>query len=154
MTLQPVIITPPMVGSYHPDLGDKAEDEMIERGDLAGALLFRTLDEMRDSAPFRQRGIPFLVVNRLLPETSLNYVGADHLKWFHCGSHLLQSFTGESACSWAAPNTSATSIPEGLSRRHTAAGVDADPGGYESNSTWMADTPHPKADGRAKRPRP
>jgi len=49
-----------MVGSYHPDLGDKAEDEMIERGDFAGALLFRTLDEMRDSAPFRQRGNTFL----------------------------------------------------------------------------------------------
>ena len=56
-----------MVGSYHPMLGDKAEDEMIARGDFAGALLFRTLDEMRDTAPFRQRGIPFLVVNRLLP---------------------------------------------------------------------------------------
>jgi hypothetical protein len=68
MTLPPPItITRPWVGSYHPTLGDKAEDEMIARGDFAGALLFRTLDEMSDTAPFRQRGIPFLVVNRLLP---------------------------------------------------------------------------------------
>ena len=80
-----------MVGSYHPMLGDKAEDEMIARGDFAGALLFRTLDEIRDTAPFRERGIPFLVVNRLLPETSLNYVGADHLKvGFTAASYLLQ----------------------------------------------------------------
>jgi LacI family transcriptional regulator len=69
-----------MIGSYHPNLGNKAEDEMIARGEFAGALLFRTLDEMRDSEPFRASNKPFLIVNRLLPGTSLNYVGTDHLK--------------------------------------------------------------------------
>lgn len=69
-----------MVGSYNPKLGTKAEDEMIERREFAGALLFRTRDDIADSEPFRRRGIPFLIVNRLLPGTSLNYIGADHSK--------------------------------------------------------------------------
>ncbi len=68
-----------MIGSYNPASGEKAEDEMIRRGDFAGVLLFRTRDELRDSEPFRRHGIPFLVVNRLLPATSLNYIGPDHL---------------------------------------------------------------------------
>ena len=80
-----------MVGSYHPQLRDKAEDEMIVRGDFAGALLFRTRDELGDSAPFLEHNVPFLVVNRLLPETSLNYIGADHLKvGFTAANYLLQ----------------------------------------------------------------
>lgn len=80
-----------MVGSYDPELGDRAEDEMIARGDFAGVLLFRTRDELGDSAPFRARGIPFLIVNRLLPETSLNYIGADHLKvGYEAAAYLLQ----------------------------------------------------------------
>ena len=41
--------------------------------------MFRTRDELSDSGPFREHNIPFLVVNRILPETSLNYIGADHL---------------------------------------------------------------------------
>jgi Bacterial regulatory proteins, lacI family len=54
-----------------PELRDKTEDEMIARGDSAqalGALLCRT------------RAMPFLVVNRIGPETALDDVGADHVK--------------------------------------------------------------------------
>src|SRR4029079_12453864 len=81
-----------MVGSYHPQLGDKAEDEMIARSDFAGALLFRTRDEVRDAEPFRQRDIPLLIVNRLLPGTSLNYIGVDHLNvGFTAAEHLLKN---------------------------------------------------------------
>ncbi|HEY7211890.1 MAG TPA: LacI family DNA-binding transcriptional regulator [Bryobacteraceae bacterium] len=69
-----------MVGAYHPELAGKVEDRMIQAREFAGALLFRTRDEIRDSEPFRKLGIPFLVVNRLLPETSLNYIGPDHRK--------------------------------------------------------------------------
>lgn len=69
-----------MAGSYNPVPAGKAEDEMIRRGDFAGVLLYRTRDELRDSEPFRRHGIPFLVVNRLLPETSLNYIGPDHFQ--------------------------------------------------------------------------
>ncbi len=80
-----------MVGSYHPQLGTKTEDEMIAQQEFGGALLFRTSDEMRDSEPFRQHNIPFLVVNRLLPETSLNYIGPDHAKiGFAAAEHLLR----------------------------------------------------------------
>jgi LacI family transcriptional regulator len=80
------------VGSYRPDLGTKAEDEMIRRGEFAGALLFRTRDEARDTEPFRKLGIPFLVVNRLLPETQFNYIGPDHKKvGLMAANHLLES---------------------------------------------------------------
>jgi DNA-binding LacI/PurR family transcriptional regulator len=80
-----------MVGSYHPQLGEKAEDEMIARSEFAGALLFRTRDEIRDAEPFRKRNIPLLIVNRLLPGTSLNYIGVDHLNvGFTAAEHLLK----------------------------------------------------------------
>ena len=80
-----------MVGSYQPDLGSKAEDEMIRRGEFAGALLFRTRDEARDTEPFRTLGIPFLVVNRLLPETGFNYIGPDHKKVsLMAANHLIE----------------------------------------------------------------
>lgn len=79
-----------MAGSFNPVPGAKVEDEMIRRGDFAGVLLFRTRDELGDSEIFRRQGIPFLVVNRLLPDTPLNYIGPDHL---HAGvlatEHLL-----------------------------------------------------------------
>jgi DNA-binding LacI/PurR family transcriptional regulator len=71
-------------------LGDKAEDEMIARSEFAGAVLFRTRDELRDSEPFRKHNIPFLIVNRLLPGSSLNYIGVDHLNvGFTAAEHLL-----------------------------------------------------------------
>ena len=80
-----------MVGAYNSNLGEKAEDEMIARGEFAGALLFRTKDEMHDSEPFRSHDIPFLVVNRVLPDSSLNYIGPDHLKiGYVAAEHLLQ----------------------------------------------------------------
>lgn len=80
-----------MVGSYHPQPRDKPEDEMIKHGEFAGALLFRTGDEINDSVPFRQHKIPFLIVNRLLPETSLNYIGPDHMKiGFTAAEHLVK----------------------------------------------------------------
>lgn len=80
-----------IVGSYNPTLGDRAEDGMLLRGDFAGALLFRTKDEIRDSEPFRKLNVPFLIVNRLLPETSLNYIGPDHFKaGYTAAEHLLQ----------------------------------------------------------------
>jgi DNA-binding LacI/PurR family transcriptional regulator len=81
-----------MFGCYNPELGDKVEDQMIKAREVAGALLFRTKDEIRDSEPFRRLNIPFLVVNRLLPETSLNYIGPDHRKVASSAArHLLQS---------------------------------------------------------------
>jgi DNA-binding LacI/PurR family transcriptional regulator len=147
-----------MVGSYHPMLGDKAEDEMIARGDFAGALLFRTLDEMRDSAPFRERGIPFLVVNRLLPGTSLNYVGADHLKvGFTAASNLLQC--GYRRIGLLLGSTQYVSHRlnlQGFHDAHSAAGVEADPalvteielnmdGGYAATRKLMGDRKHPEA---------
>jgi LacI family transcriptional regulator len=147
-----------MVGSYHPELGDKAEDEMIERGDFAGALLFRTLDEIRDSAPFRQRGIPFLVVNRLLPETSLNYVGADHLKvGFTAASHLLQCGYRRIGLLLGSPQyVSHRLYLKGFHDAHAAAGVDADPalvteielnmdGGYAGTRKLMEGRKRPEA---------
>ena len=81
-----------MVGSYDRELSQKTEDEMIARGEFAGALLFRTKDEAPDSEPFRRHKIPFLIVNRLLPNTSLNYIGPDHLKVaISAVEHLLRS---------------------------------------------------------------
>ena len=139
-----------MVGSYHPQLGKKAEDEMIERAEFAGALLFRTRDEMRDSEPFRKRGIPFLIVNRLLPGASLNYIGADHLKvGFSAAEHLLK-------CRYRRIGLLAGNIryvshklyQEGFEEAHAAAGVAIDPalmteielnveGGYEGTRRLM-----------------
>jgi len=66
------------VGAFHPDLRNSAEDRMIVDRQFAGVLLFRTRDDMEDSRPFRERGIPYIVVNRLLPDTPIHYVGVDH----------------------------------------------------------------------------
>jgi len=147
-----------MVGSYHPDLGDKAEDEMIARGDFAGALLFRTLDEMRDSAPFRERGIPFLVVNRLLPETSLNCIGADHLKvGFTAANYLLQCGYRRIGLLLGSPQyVSHRLYRKGFHEAHAGAGVDPDPdlvteielnmhGGYAATRTLMESRRRPEA---------
>src|SRR3984957_13118817 len=67
-----------MVGAFSPGLGDRAEDRMILDREFAGVLLFRTRDEEEDSKPFRDHGIPYIVVNRLLPGTAIHYVGVDH----------------------------------------------------------------------------
>ena len=67
-----------MVGAFSPNLGDRAEDRMILDREFAGVLLFRTRDEEQDSKPFRDHNIPYIVVNRLLPGSSIHYVGVDH----------------------------------------------------------------------------
>lgn len=67
-----------MVGAFNPDLRDRTEDRMIAERQFAGVLLFRTKDELEDSLPFREKGIPYIVVNRLLPEMPIHYVGVDH----------------------------------------------------------------------------
>jgi len=67
-----------MVGAFHPELHDRVEDRMILERRFAGVLLFRTRDEDQDSRPFRDHGIPYIVVNRLLPEKPIHYIGVDH----------------------------------------------------------------------------
>lgn len=67
-----------MVGAFNPDLGDRIEDRMILEHRFAGVLLFRTRDEDHDSRPFRDHGIPYIVVNRLLDGMPIHYVGVDH----------------------------------------------------------------------------
>lgn len=146
------------VGSYHPALGNKAEDEMIARGDFAGALLFRTLDEPRDSAPFRERGIPFLVVNRLLPETGLNYIGTDHLKVGRtAASHLLQCGYRRIGLLLGNPQYASHRLYlKGFEEAHAAAGVSPDAalvaeielnmeGGYEATRRLMEGKRRPEA---------
>ena len=147
-----------MVGSYHPALGGKAEDEMIARGDFAGALLFRTLDEMRDSAPFRERGIPCLIVNRLLHDTPLNYVGADHLKvGFSAASYLLQcGYRRIGLILGSTRYVSHRLYHQGFLDAHAAAGLAVDPamvtetelntgGGYVATQTLMERPGRPEA---------
>lgn len=117
-----------MVGSYHPQRGQKAEDEMIARREFAGALLFRTRDELRDSEPFRRHGIPFLIVNRLLPGTSLNYVGADHLKvGYAAAEHLLKCrYRRIGLLSGNTRYISHRLSQQGFEEAHAAAGVTHD----------------------------
>lgn len=67
-----------MVGAFNPELRDRIEDRMILERQFAGVLLFRTRDELGDSQPFRKNGIPYIVVNRLLPDMPIHYVGVDH----------------------------------------------------------------------------
>jgi LacI family transcriptional regulator len=67
-----------MAGAFHPDLRDRTEDRMIRERQFAGVLLFRTREEMEDSRPFREHGIPCIVVNRLLPSEGVHYIGVDH----------------------------------------------------------------------------
>jgi DNA-binding LacI/PurR family transcriptional regulator len=147
-----------MLGSYHPRLGNKTEDEMIARREFAGALLFRTLDEMRDSQPFRERNIPFLVVNRLLPGTPLNYIGPDHLKVAETATdHLLES--GYRRIGLLAGNTRYSShqaYQQGFQQAHAAAGLAVDPswvteielnleGGYAGTQRLMELKSRPEA---------
>ena len=147
-----------MVGSYDPDLRDKAEDEMIARGDFAGVLLFRTRDEFSDSAPFRARGIPFLIVNRLLPETSLNYIGVDHLKvGFEAADHLLKcGYRRIGLLLGLQQYMSHRMYLKGYQDAHAAAGAAVDPAliveielnpesGYGATRQLMARKNHPEA---------
>lgn len=67
-----------MVGAFNPRLQDRAEDRMILERQFAGVLLFRTRDEDEDSRVFRDHGIPYIVVNRLLPGMPIHYIGVDH----------------------------------------------------------------------------
>lgn len=118
-----------MVGSYDREPGGRTENEMIARGEFAGALLFRTSDEIRDSEPFQEHHVPFLVVNRLLPETSLNYIGLDHLKvGFTAAQHLLEN--GYRRIGLLVGKTSYAShklYQQGFHQAHTAAGIKPDP---------------------------
>jgi DNA-binding LacI/PurR family transcriptional regulator len=147
-----------MVGSYHPQLGDKAEDEMITRQEFAGALLFRTRDEMRDSEPFRKHDIPFLIVNLLLPGTPLNYIGPDHLKvGFTAAEHLLKSRYRRIGL--LVGNTRYVShrlYQQGFEQAHASAGLGVHPtlvaemeltveGGYEGTRRLMELSPPPEA---------
>jgi DNA-binding LacI/PurR family transcriptional regulator len=118
-----------MVGAYNHQLGEKAEDEMIVRGEFAGALLFRTKDEMQESEPFRTHNIPFLIVNRVLADSSLNYIGPDHLKiGYVAAEHLLQC--GYRRIGLLLGRTCYMShrlYQEGFRQAHAAAGVALDP---------------------------
>lgn len=67
-----------ILGAYSPSLDQTTEDGLLAARDFAGVLVFRTRNEHADTEPFRRLGIPFVVVNRLLPETKLNYIGVDH----------------------------------------------------------------------------
>ena len=147
-----------MVGSYHPSLREKAEDEMIARGDFAGALLFRTRDDLSDSEPFREHKVPFLIVNRLLPETSLNHIGADHLKvGFTAASHLLQCGYRRIGLLLGIPHyVSHRLYLKGFHDAHAAAGVVPDPsltaeielnmdGGYAGARKLMERADRPEA---------
>lgn len=147
-----------MVGSYHPDLGSKVEDQMIQAHEFAGALLFRTKDEIRESEPFRRLHIPCLVVNRLLPETSLNYIGPDHRKvGLVAARHLLES--GYRRIGLLLGRTDYAShrlYREGFYDAHAAASVPVDPaliteielnvqGGHEGAGRLIECSPRPEA---------
>jgi len=147
-----------MVGSYNPQPAAKVEDDMIAHREFAGALLFRTKDEIRDSQPFREAGIPCLIVNRLLPETSLNYIGPDHLNIaFTAAEHLLRS--GYRRIGLLVGKTSYAShrlYQEGFHRAHSTAGVAVNPkliteielnveGGHAGTRQLAEQSPRPEA---------
>jgi LacI family transcriptional regulator len=113
---------------------------------------------MLDSEPFRRRGIPFLVVNRLLPDTSLNYIGADHLKvGFTAASYLLQCGYRRIGLLLGSPQyISHRLYLKGFEEAHAAARVDADPalvaeielnadGGYAATRKLMSLRKRPEA---------
>jgi DNA-binding LacI/PurR family transcriptional regulator len=147
-----------MAGSYNPALGERAEDGMLLRGDFAGALLFRTKDEVRDSEPFLRLNIPFLIVNRLLPDTSLNYIGPDHFRvgymaaehLLHCGYRRIGLLSGK------APYASHRLYRSGFQQAHADSGVPVDPaliveielnaeGGYAGAAALIERTKRPDA---------
>lgn len=79
-----------ILGAYSPTLDQTTEDRMLANREFEGVLLFRTKNEEADSEPFRRLGIPFIIVNRLLAETRLNYIGVDHrLAALTAAEHLL-----------------------------------------------------------------
>lgn len=147
-----------MLGSYHATLGNSAEDEMIARREFAGALLFRTRDEMRDSEPFRECNIPFLVVNRLLPGTPLNYIGPDHLKVVLLATeHLLErGYRRIGLLAGSTRYSSHQAYQQGFQEAHAAAGLAVDPsliteielnieGGYTGTRRLMELAARPEA---------
>jgi LacI family xylobiose transport system transcriptional regulator len=147
-----------MLGSYHPLLGHKAEDEMIARREFAGVLLFRTGDELRDTEPFRERDIPFLIVNRLLPGTGLNYIGPDHVKVALAATeHLLQNgYRRIGLLSGSTRYSSHRAYQQAFQEAHAAAGLKLDPsliteielnleGGYAGTRRLMELSTRPEA---------
>jgi DNA-binding LacI/PurR family transcriptional regulator len=147
-----------MVGSYNPQLSDKAEDEMIANREFAGALLFRTQDELHDSEPFRRQNVPFFIVNRLLPGTSLNYIGPDHLKvGFTAAEHLLKCrYRRIGLVVGNRRYVSHRLYQQGFEAAHAAAGQTVDPalvteieldvdGGYKGTRRLMELSPRPDA---------
>jgi LacI family transcriptional regulator len=147
-----------MVGSYSPESKAKVEDDMIAHREFAGALLFRTKDEIRDSQPFRDAGIPILIVNRLLPDTVLNYIGPDHFQigfaavenLLRCGYRRIGFLIGKT--SYASHRL----YQEGFHRAHAAAGLPANAkliteielnteGGYTGTRRVAQITPRPDA---------
>ncbi|MCI0418547.1 MAG: LacI family transcriptional regulator, partial [Acidobacteria bacterium] len=62
--------------------GDKRKqtvgDRLLNAGDLAGVILFRTREEEELIRPIQQKGIPYIIIYRNLEGTSLSYVGIDH----------------------------------------------------------------------------
>ena len=147
-----------MVGAYSLNGAGKAEDQMIAHREFAGALLFRTRDEIRDSRPFREAGIPCVVVNRLLPETSLNYIGPDHLNVaFTAATYLIEC--GYRRIGFLAGKKTYAShrlYQEGFERAHAEARVNVNPkliaeielnveGGYAGACHVLAQSPRPEA---------
>ncbi len=123
-----------MAGVYNPVLLDRPEDGMIRERKFAGVLLFRTRDEIEDSRPFRERGIPCIVVNRLLPETPFHYVGVDHCEVSRkAAAYLLQ--VGYRRIGVLLGDTSYVShrlYLEGYRQAHREAGLEPDESLVES----------------------
>lgn len=118
-----------MVGAFSPDLNDRAEDRMILDREFAGVLLFRTRDEEQDSKPFRDHNIPYIVVNRLLPGSSIPYVGVDHCEasrqatayLLGCGYRRIGILLGDTRY------ISHQLYSSGYEEAHAAAGLKVDP---------------------------
>jgi DNA-binding LacI/PurR family transcriptional regulator len=118
-----------MVGAFHSDLQNRVEDRMILERQFAGVLLFRTRDEEQDSRPFRDHGIPYIVINRLLPGTPIHYVGVDHAEvsrraaefLLKSGYHRIGLLAGDPGY------ISHHLYVRGFQEAHTQAGVKFDP---------------------------
>jgi DNA-binding LacI/PurR family transcriptional regulator len=81
-----------LAGVFDPALRDRTEDRMIRNRQFAGVVLFRTRNEMEESRVFREHGIPCIIVNRLLPDLPLHYIGVDHAEVSRkAAAYLLES---------------------------------------------------------------
>jgi LacI family transcriptional regulator len=123
-----------MVGAFHPDLRDRAEDRMILERQFAGVLIFRTRDENEDSRVFRELGIPYIVVNRLLPGMPIHYIGVDHAECSRrAAEFLLQSGYRRIGLLAGDPGYISHSLyVRGFQEAHTQAGVKFDPSFIEA----------------------